>query len=118
MTTKTEGKHAGEFLLSEANGQRSRANVTIVSGQNLSAGAVLGKVTASGKYKAYDDGAGTGEQTAVAILLDNVDASLGDVEAAAFVRDCEVNGEEIAFASGVDEAGAIVDLASVGIIVR
>ena len=41
----SEGSHAGEFLLSEANGTKSRENVTLLSGQNLKAGAVLGKVT-------------------------------------------------------------------------
>ena len=41
----TEGSHAGEFLLSEANGGRSRELITLLLGQNLKAGAVLGKVT-------------------------------------------------------------------------
>lgn len=45
MTTITEGQHAGEFLVSEAEGSRSRDAITVASGQNLSAGAVLGKIT-------------------------------------------------------------------------
>lgn len=44
MTTKTEAIHPGEFILSEAEGSRSRDTVTILSGQNLKAGAVLGKL--------------------------------------------------------------------------
>ncbi|HCR1243654.1 TPA: head decoration protein, partial [Pseudomonas aeruginosa] len=32
MTIKTEGVHAGEFLLSEANGSRSRENIVITAG--------------------------------------------------------------------------------------
>lgn len=118
MTSITETGHAGGFILSEANGNRSREEATIVSGQNLGAGAVLGKISASGKYTAYDDGAGTGEQTAVAVLYADCDASGGDTQATIVARDAEVNGEEIVFASGVDEAGAVVDLAGVGIIVR
>jgi hypothetical protein len=43
MSTKTEGKHCAEFLVSEANGYRSREAVTVLSGQNLNAGAVLGR---------------------------------------------------------------------------
>lgn len=39
----TEGKHAGEFILSEAEGSRSRENVTVLSGENLKAGHVLGR---------------------------------------------------------------------------
>jgi len=44
MTTLTEGQHAGEFIVSEANGSRSRDKVTVLSGQNLKAGAVLGSL--------------------------------------------------------------------------
>lgn len=41
----TETTHAGGFILSEANGNRSRSNGTLISGQDLAAGAVLGKIT-------------------------------------------------------------------------
>lgn len=42
MASNTEGKYAGEFILSEAPGSRSRENVTVLSGQNLEAGHVCG----------------------------------------------------------------------------
>lgn len=45
MTILTEGKHAAEFLVSEAAGSRSRERITVLSGETLVAGAVLGKVT-------------------------------------------------------------------------
>lgn len=117
----TEGRHAGEFILSEANGNRSRDNVIIVSGENLVAGTVLGKITASGKYAAYDNEAGTGIQTAAGILMEATDASGGDVVAAAIVRDAEVIADALTYAvgnSGGDETAAIADLKSLGIIVR
>lgn len=45
----TEGQHAGEFLLEERAyggvGKPSRENITVLSGQNLEAGAVVGRVT-------------------------------------------------------------------------
>jgi hypothetical protein len=42
----SEGRHAGEFILEERGGpgQPSRENVTVLSGQNLKAGAVIGRV--------------------------------------------------------------------------
>jgi hypothetical protein len=43
MTSLSEGRYAGEFLVSEAPGSRSRENVTVLSGQNLVAGAVVGR---------------------------------------------------------------------------
>ena len=48
MTVLTEGRHPGEFLMTEANGQRSRENITIASGAGIIApGTVLGRITAS-----------------------------------------------------------------------
>ena len=55
MPVQTEAIHKGEGILSEANGERSREQITVVSGQNLGAMFVVGKVTASGKYKEYDN---------------------------------------------------------------
>lgn len=42
----TEGPYAGEFLLSEASGTRSRDTITIDASQTLKAGQVLGKIGA------------------------------------------------------------------------
>lgn len=118
MTALTEGRHSGEFILSESNGNRSREEVTIVSGEDLAAGTVLGKITASGKYAAYDNGASDGTQTAVGVLLDACDASGGDTQATMIARDAEVNGEMLGYLTGADEAAGITDLLAVGIIVR
>ncbi len=43
----TEGQHAGEFLMEERGGPGypSRENITVLSGQNLEAGEVVGRVT-------------------------------------------------------------------------
>lgn len=124
MTTLTETGHAAGFLLSEANGNRSRDTITVASGQNLKAGAVLGKITSgspTGEYKYYDNGASDGSQAAAAILLDDVDASAGDVKAAAILRDAEVNGDELVYDSGQNDAAkiaALADLLALGILVR
>jgi hypothetical protein len=45
MTIFTEGRHAGEFIVSEANGLLSREAVTVNVGESLVAGQVLGKIT-------------------------------------------------------------------------
>lgn len=75
----------------------------------------------SGKYVAYNQDAANGSCIAAGILLDNVNATSADVEAVAYVRDCEVNGSEITWPSDI-EAGekitAIAQLAALGIIVR
>ncbi len=126
MTIFTEGKHGGEYLVSEANTgaggvSRSRDAIEIASGEVLEAGAVLGKVTASGLYVEYNPGAADGSEVAAGILFDGVDASAGDMPAVAHVRDCEVNASEIVWFGGAS-AGQIAtgseELATLGIITR
>jgi hypothetical protein len=62
MAELTEGTYAGEFMVSEANGTRSRKNVTILSGENVVAGEVLGEIVigaATGAAVAGNTGNGT-----------------------------------------------------------
>lgn len=61
-------------------------SVTILSGQNLLRGALLGKITASGKYILSLSAAVNGSQTPAAILTDDVNATGGDVAAPAYFR--------------------------------
>jgi hypothetical protein len=62
MTEIIEGQHKAEFIVTEANGSLSRENATIVSGQSLQPGHILGKVTvgtASGAAVSGNTGNGT-----------------------------------------------------------
>ncbi|WP_435102350.1 head decoration protein [Arhodomonas sp. AD133] len=121
MGVKTEGMHRGEFLVSEANGSRSRETVTIASGQVLEAGAVLGKVTASGEYTAYAPGATDGSEAAAAVLYDAVDTGEGTKEAVVVARDAEVNATELVWPSGATQThidNGTANLAANGIIAR
>lgn len=203
MTTLTEGQHNSEFMVSEAEGTLSRANITVLSGQNLKAGHVLGQVrvgaisaaAASGntgngaisslstgagtkpgvyqaiciavatnsgtfevedpdgvaigrvvvgaafagavgftiadgatdfaagdrflitvaegsdKYKEYNPANTDGSQTAVAILLDNTDATSADKPSIAIVRMAEVNAAELIWFSGATDNQKAVALA-------
>jgi len=59
MANLTEGIHAAEFLVSEAPGHRSREEITVLSGQDLVAGQVLGKVTlGTGAFAAFGTNVG------------------------------------------------------------
>ncbi len=58
--------------------------ITLLSGQNLQRGAILGKITASGKYTLSASAAGNGSEIPDAILVQNVDASGGDVVTLAY----------------------------------
>jgi len=123
MTVLTESRHPGEFLMSEANGQRSREAITIASGAGVIApGSVLGKITASDKYLVSAIGAEDGSQTAAAVSLYGCDATSADQTIAAIIRDAEINGNILTFHADRDQpaerTAARADLAAVGIIVR
>jgi Bacteriophage lambda head decoration protein D len=121
MPVLNEGRYAGEFLVSEGNGRISREIITVLSGQNLVAAAVLGKVTASGKYKALDPAAVDGSEAAAGILYDAVDASAADAEGVAIVRLAEVNAAELVWPAGIgapEQTTALGELAALTIIAR
>lgn len=65
MTTLTEGLYATESLISEAPGDRSREAITVKSGQNLSACAVLGTIVTGTVASAAKSGGNTGNGTCV-----------------------------------------------------
>ncbi|WP_305908475.1 head decoration protein [Methylomarinum sp. Ch1-1] len=77
MTLLDEVTHAGEFIVSEAKGLRSREAVTIASGQNLAAGAVLGHITC-GATSTAADGGNTGDGALSAVTLSGGGAMPGD----------------------------------------
>lgn len=120
MTLQTEKTSTAEALISEANGHRSRENVTVVSGQNLKACQIVGKVTASAKYAAYDNAASDGSEVAAGMLLEAVDASAADKAGAIIARDAEVDADLLNW--GTNNAAGITagktDLASLNIRVR
>jgi hypothetical protein len=93
------------FFVSD-HGQDSLFSVTIASSSTvLSGGQVLGKITASGKYTAYNNGNSDGTEVARGILFERVDASDGDHLGSMMVHGVVRSGSLI----GIDSAG-ITDL--------
>lgn len=120
MTTFTEGRHTAEFLISEANGHRSRSTGTVVAGSapGLQPGTVLGKVTSSGNYVILAPGASDGSQTAAAILFES---AVGTVVRTLIDTDAEVKGSALIWPSGSNagqKTTALGQLAALGIKVR
>ena len=64
-----------------AAGAYTTRKVTVLAGQNIVAGTVLGKITASGKYLTALAAAVDGSQTPDFVTFTDVDASAGDKEA-------------------------------------
>lgn len=121
MTVKTEGRHSAEFILSEASGNRSRDNKTLVLGQNLKGGTLLEyennsteRVTA---WTGNRESAGVYDPLPMGILINDVDASSADTKAAVMVRDAEVNKKLLTYpAQDVDDVAS--GLSALNIIAR
>lgn len=122
------------YLVSEANGYRSRDQVVIAAGAgNLKAGAVLGKLVATGDYVPFDprDVAGEGEdpptaqtdgrQLATAILYEGVDATVTAARRTVTSRDAEVSEGALQWLDGLtfnQKTAALASLAAAGVIAR
>jgi hypothetical protein len=127
MTTVLNNRvRAGGFLQSEANYARARDKVTIEGGTGgagyVYAGTVLGMIARTGKYVPSPATGSDGSQTAVAVLWDDADATLGDVVAGAITRAAEVRADELSYdpsvSSPADQQAKWAQLAAVGILVR
>ena len=129
MTTKTEGTHPGEFILTEANGARSRDNVIYASGEVVKAGQVLAHVpTAGDTIDTIDDVDSPGEYVAwetglvaVAVAYADYDATDADVEGVAVTRDAEVKGDSLVWPDNTtddEKAEEAANLKRRGILVR
>lgn len=123
MTTLTEGKHAGGFLIWEVLRDYTRETVTIASGAGkIAPGTVMSKITTGGKYTGLAPTASNGSQTAAGILWADVDASDADALGVVILRGpAIVNRHEIVWPDGATEAQiatATTALAGLGIILR
>ena len=123
-TNFTETAHAAEFILSEANGSRSRENGTLLSGQDLEAGTVV-MYNGSGKLIEFTGATNTDGSLvteAKGILLYDGDASGGDLAVSYLARDAEVNLKLLTYPNVLtdnsDEDDTIASLALLGIITR
>ncbi|SDP77032.1 head decoration protein [Desulforhopalus singaporensis] len=92
--------------------------IVLVSGENLSRGHVLGKITASGKYAGYDADLTDGCETAVAILAADTDASDGDENTIAYVHGEFQDGGLSWDDEANDKTSGLADLYAAGIFVK
>jgi hypothetical protein len=123
MTTLTEGKHTGGFLIWETLRDYTRETITLASGAGkLAPGTVLGRITTGGKYTLLTPGATNGSQNAAGILWADVDATEVDAPGVVILRGPAIaNRHEIVWPEAATEAQittATTALAALGIILR
>jgi hypothetical protein len=126
MTVLTMAPTLGDLLKFELNGTYCRETVTLKSGTSYQLGSVLGKITASGKYRlspAAQVVGDEGAETAIAVLIEAVDATAGDKTGLIVARGpAIVSKSALVFDGTVDQvaerAGKHAQLAAAGIVPR
>src|SRR6478672_3874266 len=126
MTTLTMSPTLGDLLKFELNTSYNRESVTLKSSTNYALGSVLGKITASGKYRLSPAAAVTGDEgaeTAIAVLIEAVDATGADKTGLVVARGPTiVSKAALVFDPSVDQpaekTAKHAQLAAVGIVPR
>ena len=123
MTVLTQPPTMGDVLKYELNPNFTRETVTLLAGTAYPVGAVLGRITANGKYKLATSSGSDGAQTAAAVLLYAVDATTADATAIILARGPSiVSKAALVFDATIDDAAKIAtkhgQLAALGIIPR
>ena len=116
----------GDLLKYELNGNFTRETVTLKSGTDYRLGAVLGKITASGKYRLAPAAEVTGDEgaeNALAVLIEPVDATAADATGLIIARGPVIVSEAaLVFDPSVDQTGEKTakkaQLAAIGIVPR
>ncbi|MCC5967655.1 MAG: head decoration protein [Natronohydrobacter sp.] len=121
MTVLHQPATMGDILKYEVNPNYTRETVTLLEGTAYPVGAVLGRITASGKYKLATSGGSDGAQTASAVLLYAVDATGADAIGVVVARGpAIVSRAALVFDATVDDGAKIAtkhgQLAAQGII--
>jgi hypothetical protein len=123
MTVLTQPPTMGDVLKYEVNPNFTRETITLLAGTAYPVGAVLGKITASGKYKLATSGGSDGAQTAAAVLLYAVDATGADAIGIVIARGpAIISKAALVFDDTVDDGAKIAtkhgQLTALGIIPR
>lgn len=126
MPTLTMSPTFGDLLKYELNGNYCRETVTLKAGTSYALGAVLGRVTATEKYRLSPAAAVVGDEgaeTAVAVLIEAVDATDGDRTGLVVARGPVVLSKAaLVYDASVDQAAEIAakeaELAQAGLVPR
>ena len=105
MSVLTQPPTMGDVLKYDLNPNFTRETVTLLTGTNYRVGAVLGRITASGKMKLSTATGSDGAQNAAAVLLYATDATAADAMGIVVVRGpVIVSKAALVFDASVDDA--------------
>ena len=117
-----ETLNLGDLLKFEESHLYSRDQVTVLAGEVLPIGAVVGQVSVTGKVKGLDPGANDGSEIVVGVLIAPQDALSGDqTDGLIITRHAIVSDHALTWPQGItplQKATAIHQLKALGILVR
>ena len=108
MPVLTEPPSMGDVLKYEVSPNYTRETVTLLMGMPYPVGSVLGRITVNGKYKLSTASGTDGAETATAVLLYAVDATLADATGIVLAR-----GPSIVSSAGLAYDGSVDDAAKI-----
>jgi Bacteriophage lambda head decoration protein D len=126
MPVLTNSPTLGDLLKYELNGNYTREVVTLEAGTEYALGSVLGRITANGKYRLSPAAEVVGDEaaeTAIAVLIEPVDATATDAVAVVVARGpAIVSKAALVFDASVDQAAEVTakhaQLVAAGIVPR
>ena len=86
MPTLTQAPSQADVVKFQIDPNYTNEAITLLLGTNYKAGSVLGKITATGKYKLATGAGADGAQIASAVLLNPVDATAADATGVILAR--------------------------------
>jgi len=126
MPVLTQSPTLGDLLKYELNANYTRETVTLKAGTSYPLGAVLGRITATAKYRLSPAASVVGDEgaeTAVAVLVEAVDATAADATGLIVARGPAIVAKAaLVLDASVDQPAEIAakhaQLASAGIVPR
>lgn len=115
-------KTDSDVVKDEGANRFSRDDDVLASGSGkVACGTVLGRVTATGKFKPFAPAASDGSQTAAAIILQSADATSADVTVVNLKRRAQVVLQALVWPAGITATqrnAALASLETLGIVAR
>jgi hypothetical protein len=121
MPSFTESQNLGDLLKFEEDNLYSREEITVTSGQNIAFATVVARITGTGNIVTLNSGGPAGNDIAVGIIADDVNASTAAKRSWMIARHAIVSLNAVIWPAGTTTAQmntAIAQLKALGIILR
>jgi len=112
VTVYTAGKEFSEIFKGETAQPVgfSREEVTVLADESLVMGAVVGKVTTTGKVVALTPAASDGSEKAHSVMIADCNATGADKQGVAMVRDAYINTINLVWPAGITDPQKVAAL--------